>query len=163
MGKGKDKLVIDLETQRSFSEVEGRNFRELKVSVAGVYSYLKDKLLFFCEDKIQELFPLMEKADLIIGFNIKRFDYIVLEPYRGKSLTDFPTLDILEEVEIILGHRLKLNELVQYSLGRGKSGDGLDALRYFRNGEFDKLCAYCGDDVLLTRDLYEYGKRNGFV
>ncbi len=161
--KEKDKLVLDLETQHTFSEVGGRNFRALKVSLVGVYSYLQERLLFFTEDRLHELFSLMEAADLIIGFNLKRFDYVVLEPYRGKVLDNFPTLDILEEIEIILGHRLKLDELAKYSLGRGKSGDGLDAVRYFRNGEFDKLKSYCGDDVLITRDLYEYGKNNGFV
>jgi len=159
----RDTLVLDLETQHSFAEVGGRNFGALKVSVVGLYSYLEDNLSFFPEDKIRELFPLMEEAGLIIGFNIKRFDYLVLEPYRGRPLTDLPTLDILEEVQSSLGYRLKLDELAKYSLGKGKSGSGLDAIRYFRTGEFDKLNSYCGDDVLITRDLYEYGKSNGFI
>ncbi len=159
----KDTLVLDLETQHTFAEVGGRNFGALKVSVVGVYSYSQGKLLFFPEDKVGELFPLMEEAELIIGFNIKRFDYAVLEPYGEKPLADLPTLDILEDVYSSLGYRLKLDELAQYTLGRGKSGSGLDAIRYFRSGELDKLNSYCGDDVLITRDLYEYGKKNGFI
>ncbi|MGH7273083.1 MAG: hypothetical protein ACREIQ_01315, partial [Nitrospiria bacterium] len=75
-----------------------------------------------------------------------------------QGLAHLPTLDILEEAVKVLGHRLRLESLAQATLGRGKAGTGLDAIRYFRQGELEKLKAYCLEDVRVTRDLYEFGK-----
>jgi DEAD/DEAH box helicase domain-containing protein len=160
----KDKLVLDLETQNSFEEVGGReNCGLLKVSVVGIYSYLKDSFEIFLEDELEKLVTVLKDAELIVGFNLKRFDYVVLEPYLGNFIYQLPTLDILEVVENTLGHRLKLDSLAQCTLGIGKSGNGLDAIKYFRSGEIEKLKKYCLDDVRITRDLYEYGKKNNHL
>jgi DEAD/DEAH box helicase domain-containing protein len=151
--------VLDLETQKSFDEVGGRDhFHKLLVSVVGVYSYENDQLMTYTEPELFHLFPILEEARLIIGFNIKRFDYKVLEPYHHRPLNQLPTLDILEEVVKTLGHRLRLETLARATLGRGKIGTGLDAIRYFQQGQMDKLKTYCLEDVKVTRDLYEYGK-----
>jgi DEAD/DEAH box helicase domain-containing protein len=156
-----DILVLDLETQKSFDEVNGRNFRDLLVSVAGIYSYQRDVFECFEEKEVDRLLPMMESADLVVGFNTKRFDYLVLEPYFRKSLEHIRSLDILEEVQKILGHRLSLDTIAKATLNQSKIGEGLDAIRYFRNGELEKLKKYCLEDVRLTRDLYEFGKKNG--
>jgi len=154
-----DIIVLDLETQKSFDEVGGRDhLHKLLVSVVGIYSYEKDQLITYAEKELFHLFPILEEARLIIGFNIKRFDYKVLESYHHRPFTQLPTLDILEEVVKVLGHRLRLETLAQATLGRGKTGTGLDAIRYFQQGEVEKLKAYCLEDVKVTRDLYEYGK-----
>jgi DEAD/DEAH box helicase domain-containing protein len=156
-----DILVLDLETQKSFEEVNGRNFRDLLVSVVGLYSYQRDQFECYEEKEVPHLLPMLETADLVIGFNTKRFDYLVLEPYFNKSLDHLRSLDILEEVQKTLGHRLSLDTLAKATLNQSKIGEGLDAIRYFRSGEMDKLKKYCLEDVRLTRDLYEYGKKNG--
>ncbi|MBI1823983.1 MAG: ribonuclease H-like domain-containing protein [Nitrospirae bacterium] len=156
-----DILVLDLETQKSFEEVNGRNFRDLLVSVVGLYSYQKNVFECYVENEVHLLLPMLESADLVIGFNTKRFDYLVLEPYFKKSLDHLRSLDILEEVQKTLGHRLSLDTLAKATLNQSKIGEGLDAIRYFRSGEIDKLKKYCLEDVRLTRDLYEYGKKNG--
>ena len=159
-----DTLVLDLETQKSFDDVGGRgNLHLLRVSVVGLYSYQQDRFRTFTEWDTPSMRGLLEDASLIIGFNIKRFDYPVLEPYMKKSLKDLPTLDIMEEVQRALGHRLSLDSLVKATLGEGKTGHGLDAIRYFREGDLEKLNSYCLADVRLTRDLYEYGKRHGKI
>jgi hypothetical protein len=157
-----DTLVLDLETQKSFDEVGGReNFHLLRVSVVGLYSYETQTFKTFTEWETPSLLPILESAQLVIGFNTKRFDYAVLEPYFKRPLTHLRSLDILEEVTKILGHRLSLDGLVSATLGRKKLGSGLDALKYFKAGQMDKLKEYCLEDVRLTRDLYEYGKRHG--
>lgn len=158
----KDTLVFDLETQKTFDEVGGREHLDrLLVSVAGVYSYQRNTFLTFTEKEIFRLLQLLEEASLIIGFNVKRFDYKVLEPYyHHRTLDHLPTLDILEEVVHRLGHRVRLQSLAQATLGRGKLGDGLDAIRFFRQGQMDKLRQYCLEDVTLTRDLFEFGKKH---
>ena len=157
-----DTLVLDLETQKSFDEVGGReNFHLLRVSVVGLYSYEAQAFKTFTEWEVPSLLPILELAQLVIGFNIKRFDYAVLEPYFKRPLTHLRTLDIMEEVTKVLGHRLSLDSLASATLGQKKLGSGLDALKYFKAGQIDKLKEYCLEDVRLTRDLYEYGKRHG--
>ena len=156
-----DKLVLDLETQKSFDEVEGRNTALLKISVAGVYRYATDEYLTFLESEVTALEALLKSAELLIGFNIRRFDLEVLAPYVTTPIDRFPVLDLMEEVAKHLGHRVSLESLAQATLGEGKSGTGLEALRLFREGRMDELKRYCLDDVRLTRDLYEYGKAHG--
>jgi len=157
-----DKLVLDLETKKSFEEVGGDWHKDqLGVSVVGVYSYERDQFRAFREEEFGELGEWLKAADLIIGFNSKSFDFNVLQPYFKFKLAKLPHLDILEEVYYALGHRLKLDSLAQITLGEGKSGSGLDAIWYFKNQEWDKLIKYCLDDVRVTRDLYEYGKEHG--
>ena len=156
-----DKLVLDLETQKSFDEVDGRNTALLKISVVGVYRYATDEYLTFTEAELASLEALLKGAELVIGFNIRRFDMEVLAPYLTTSVDRFPLLDLMEEVTKHLGHRVSLESLAQATLGEGKSGKGLEALRYFREGRWEELKKYCLDDVRLTKALYEYGKAHG--
>ena len=159
-----DKLVLDLETKKSFEEVGGyQNTDKLEVSVCGVYSYDLDEFRAFREEEFKELGDWLKQASLIIGFNSKNFDFTALQPYFRFKLSKLPHLDILEEIQHALGHRLKLDSVAQSTLGEGKSGSGLDALRYFKNNDWDSLIRYCLDDVRVTRDLYEYGKKHGHL
>ena len=157
-----ERLVFDLETQKEFSEVEGRKPELLGVSVVGVYSYQDDRYDAYLEaDLATKLAPRLQAAELLIGFNIRRFDLPVLQPYLPYPVTTLPVLDIMEEIVKNLGHRLSLESLSQATLGRGKSGHGLDALRWFKEGRFDLITQYCLDDVKLTKELYDYGKEHG--
>jgi len=152
-----NKIVLDLETQKSFEEVGGFGKNHLlKVSVAGIYSYPLNKYLTFVEDQMYKLGEMLSEADQIIGFNIKNFDFQVLQPYLNFKLSDIPALDILEEVEKIIGHRVKLDNLAQMTLGAGKSGDGLQALKFYKLGQMEELKKYCLDDVRITKELYDY-------
>jgi len=158
-----ERIVLDLETKKSFDEVEGRNCQSLGVSVVGIFSYRDNQFKTFLEKDIKLLLPYLKRSELVIGFNIKRFDYLVLQPYLDFDLTALNSLDIFEEVQRSLGFRLGLNNLAQATLEIGKIGTGLDALKYFRQGETDKLKQYCQHDVFITRQLYEYGRRDGHL
>jgi len=156
-----ERIVLDLETQREFSEVEGRRNELLGVSVVGIYRYEVDRYEAYFESQLGVLAPILQQAELLIGFNIKRFDLPVLSPYLPYSITALPVLDILDDVVKQLGHRVSLESLAQATVGRGKTGHGLDALRWFKEGKFDLIKQYCLDDVRLTKDVYEYGKQHG--
>jgi len=159
-----DVIFFDLETQKSAEEVGGwENKRMMRLSVAVTYNLRKDRFDVFTEDKIGELLQELLVADLIIGFNIKRFDYAVLSHYTSFDLGRVPTLDILEVVRKHLGFRLSLDHLSQSTLGYGKIGTGLDALRWFREGRMDRLTQYCKHDVKVVKELYEYGKEHGYL
>lgn len=157
-----DILVFDLETKKAFQEVGGQHrAADLGVSVVGVYSYQQNIFQTFREGQLDELQRWLDKTDLLIGFNSKSFDCTVLQPYLNINLARIPHLDILEEITKALGHRLKLDSVAQSTLLEGKSGDGLEALLYYHRGEWEKLEQYCLQDVRITRDIYEYGRRHG--
>jgi len=155
------KIVLDLETQKLFEEVGGRGKNHLlKVSVAGIYDYSNDRYQVFREHEISRLSPILQTADQIIGFNIKDFDFEVLAPYLNFDIFQVPYLDILEEIERALGHRVKLDDVAQATLGSGKTGSGKEAVVYFRQGRWDNLEKYCLDDVKITKQVYDYALKN---
>jgi DEAD/DEAH box helicase domain-containing protein len=157
-------VVFDLETQRSFDEVGGRSqLHRLGVSVGVAYRYDTDAFLVYTEETISELIELLLDADLVVGYNIKGFDYEVLRGYTDEDLQQLPTLDMMVDLEDRLGFRPKLESVAVPSLGGGKSADGLQALEWWRRGEIDKIVEYCREDVKVTRDLYDFGKRNRCV
>jgi DEAD/DEAH box helicase domain-containing protein len=157
-------VFLDLETQKSAQEVGGwQNIHLMRVSVVVIYDSLEKKFLSFREEEIPALLAHLEKADLVVGFNIKRFDYTVLAAYTGKKVLPFTTFDILEDVHRRVGFRLSLDHLGSETLNRRKSGDGLQALEWFKQGEMDKLTDYCRMDVELTRDLFQYGLDKGHL
>jgi DEAD/DEAH box helicase domain-containing protein len=157
-------VVFDLETQRSFDEVGGRSqFHKLGVSAAVAYRYDTDDFLVVTEDTVDQLIDVLLGADLVIGYNIKGFDYEVLRGYTEEDLHRLPTLDLMEHLEERLGFRPKLDSVVVPTLGEGKLADVLTALKWWREGEIDKIIEYCREDVRVTRDLYDYGKRNRCV
>jgi len=159
-----DIIFFDLETQKSAEEVGGwDNKRAMRISVAVTYNLRKARFDVFTEDKIGDFLQELLVADLIIGFNIKRFDYVVLSRYTPFDLGRVPTLDILEVVRKHLGFRLSLDHLSRITLGSGKIGTGLDALRWFKEGRMDRLTDYCKHDVKVVKELYEYGKENGYL
>ena len=151
-------VFLDLETQKTAQDVGGwQNMHLMRVSVAVLFDSLENRFLVYDEDKIDALLAHLEKADLIVGFNIKRFDYKVLSAYTSKELKVLPTFDILEDVFKRLGFRLALGHLAAETLNREKTADGLQAVEWFRQGEFEKLVEYCREDVAATRDLFHHG------
>jgi DEAD/DEAH box helicase domain-containing protein len=157
-------VVFDLETQRSFDDVGGRSqMHRLGVSVGVAYRYDTDEFVVYTEDTIAELIELLQRADLVVGYNIKGFDYEVLRGYSDEDLQKLPTFDMMYDLEDRLGFRPKLESVAVPTLGGGKSADGLQALEWWRRGEVDKIVEYCREDVKVTRDLYDFGKRNRCV
>ncbi|MBI4919997.1 ribonuclease H-like domain-containing protein [Candidatus Azambacteria bacterium] len=157
-----NRIVLDIETQNLFSDVGGKgNLSKLLLSVAGVYSYSDNKFLTFTEKEMPAFENLLKRTDLIIGFNIDHFDLPVLKKYLSIDLAKIPTLDIMAEFVSVAGHRVSLDDLVGNTLGKRKSGNGLAAVDYWRQGRMDELKKYCLDDVRLTKDLYEHCLKNG--
>jgi DEAD/DEAH box helicase domain-containing protein len=157
-------LYFDLETRNLAAEVGGwKNCHLMRVSVVSVYDSRKKEFLVFTEERLDEFFGLLAEADLVVGFNIKRFDLPVLQPYTTMALDRLPAFDILEDIHRRLGFRLSLEHLAQQTLGRGKSADGVQAVAWFRSGEMEKLAEYCRRDVEVTRDLFLYGVEHGHL
>jgi DEAD/DEAH box helicase domain-containing protein len=155
------KIVLDLETQKSFQDVGGRGKNHLlKISVACIYDYSTGKYASYEEHELPKLSPILQTADQIIGYNIKDFDFEVIQPYLNFDIFEVPYLDLLEQIDKMLGHRIKLDFVAQGTLGVGKSGSGLEAILYYQNGRMDLLKKYCLDDVKITKQVYDYALKN---
>ncbi|MGD9082285.1 MAG: DEAD/DEAH box helicase, partial [Desulfobacterales bacterium] len=156
--------VIDIETQRSAQEVGGWNRADLMgISCVVLYDSKQDKYFEFLEDQVPLLIHHLKRLDLVIGFNIKRFDFRVLSGYSDFYFKELPTLDILEKVHDHLGYRLSLDHLARVTLGKEKTADGLQALRWWKQGRIRQIIDYCRADVEITKDLFLYGKKNGYL
>jgi len=156
--------VLDLETQRSAQEVGGWHRADrMRISCGVLYDSVEDRYFDYLEDQLPELFEHLQTLDCIIGFNIKRFDYKVLSGYTDFDFLSLPTLDILEEVHNHLGYRLSLDHLSQVTLGARKSADGLQALRWWKQGRMRELLEYCGQDVKLTWEIFLFGRDKGYL
>ncbi len=154
-----DIVYFDLETQRTANDVGGWDKKhEMGMSVGVTYSSADDKYEIFPENRVQDLINRLERADLVVGYNILRFDYEVLMAYTVLDLPDrLRTLDLLIDIEKSVGHRLKLEDVAQGTLGVGKVAEGLDAIRWFREGKFMQIAEYCCFDVKVTKLVHEYG------
>ncbi|MCB9799442.1 MAG: ribonuclease H-like domain-containing protein [Candidatus Omnitrophica bacterium] len=160
-------IVLDLETQKSFKEVGGKsreNFLEkLKISVVGVYDYLTGEYQAYEESRMMELEKRLREVDLVIGFNSRRFDLPVLAPYLFTPIDQIPQLDLLEDLQEARGHRVSLDSVAGPTLKQHKSGSGKDAITLYKENRMDELIKYCLDDVRLTKEVYEYGCREGKI
>lgn len=157
-------VVFDVETKKAFDEVGGYKPEKLGVSISGVF-YCDDArgeswFKGYREEQFTEMFKVFEQADRIVGFNIIDFDYPALSPYYAGTFEQFNSLDVMAEVEKVVGYRVGLDAIAKETLGIQKSGKGLDALEYYRDRDWEKLEKYCLRDVEVTRDLYTYGLNN---
>jgi len=131
----------------------------------GVVCHLEEgRFEVFPEPRVPALVEALKSASLVIGYNVRRFDYQVLSGYTGEDYARLlPTLDLLEHVHSRLGFRIGMGHLAQETLGTAKSADGLKSLEWVRQGRLDLVEQYCRRDVEILRDLYLHGRREGFL
>jgi len=157
------KIVFDIETRNIFQDVGSNDPKDLDISVVCLYDYETDTYLSFLQEDFGKLWPILENADMLITFNGDHFDIPLLDKYYPGDLTKIKSLDILKEVKKSLGFRLKLDSIATATLGTGKSGHGLEAVTWWKNGEIEKLIKYCIDDVKVTKEVYDYALKNGIL
>ena len=157
-------LIFDLETRKSAEEVGGwGNIDKMRLAAAVTLELETGKYRIYYEEDAERLIDDLQAAEMVIGFNQKRFDYTVLKPYGLKNPNGIKSLDMLAEIEKTLGWRLSLGALCSATLNAEKSADGLQSLEWFKQGRLDLVTSYCIKDVELTRDLYLFGAEKGYL
>jgi DEAD/DEAH box helicase domain-containing protein len=158
----KNIVYFDLETQQSAEEVGGWDkISAMKMSVGVTYSTARGDYRIYGEPDVQELIRELQRADLVVGFNILRFDYEVLHGYTPMDLTQVPTLDMLVHLANKLNHRLSLDSIATATFGLEKTAEGLQAIQWFKEGKLAEIAEYCCFDVKLTKLVHEYGATHG--
>ncbi len=156
--------VLDIETRRSAKQVGGWHRADrMGVSCAVLYDSVSGEFHTYLQDDMAALETHLKSLDLVVGFNILRFDYKVLSGLSPFNFQGLPTLDLLMSVHERLGYRLSLDHLARQTLGTEKSADGLMALEWWKEGKLDKIIEYCTQDVRVTRDLFVFGCENDFL
>jgi DEAD/DEAH box helicase domain-containing protein len=165
MAAEKNIVYFDLETRMTAKDVGGWGFvAKMGVSVAVTYSTHQQAYRIYVQDEVDGLIAELKAADLVVGFNHVGFDYEVL---MGQTIFDFreevKDLDMLVDLNRILGHKISLDAVASATLGSGKTADGLDAIRWWQQGKYDKIAEYCCYDVKVTKCVHEYGVKHGHV
>ena len=154
----KNIVYFDLETQKSADEVGGwGNISKMGMSVGVTYSTALGEYKIYGERQVGDLITELQRADLVVGFNNLRFDYEVLHGYTSFDLTQLPTLDMLVELQNELGHRLSLDSIATATFDVEKTAEGLQAIRWFKEGKLAEIAEYCCYDVKITKLVHEYG------
>jgi len=157
-------VFFDVETQNTFQEVGGRYPERLKISVAVTFDTADNAFHRYLEAEAAQLAQDLGQADLVVGYNLYGFDYPVLQQYsRDVELAELPTVDMMVEIQKRLGFRLKLDSIATATLQVGKSADGLQAVRWWREGRVEEILEYCQQDVEVTRRIYEFGKQFRYI
>ena len=151
-------LVLDLETKHTFREFDEP--QKLGISVVAVYDYGTEKGQVFTEQELNNLFPLLENASYIVGYNSRSFDLPVLQAYYPGKVDSLSQFDILESIREKIGRRIGLNDVAFATLNEKKTGHGLMAIDYYKEGKWEELKKYCMDDVMVTKKLFDYGIEN---
>ena len=155
--------IFDLETQNIFTDVDSKEPTALDVSVASLYDTGTETYTTVTIDEIEKLWPIIEKADALVGYNSNHFDIPLLNKYYPGDLTTIKSIDILESIRMSLGRRLRLDSIAEATIGTKKSSNGLQAVRWWREGKIDEIKKYCQQDVKVTKQIFEYALENGKV
>lgn len=166
-----EEAIFDLETQKFFDDIGGFDATKLGASIVSIYkrtlnkdfNEVKGEMFSFWEDDLIGLWKIFESVDRLIGFNSIKFDAVVLKPYTDSDLTKLPHFDVLEHVRIANGKRVSLNSIAGQTLGKGKVDDPKNAIVYWRKKDKESLKLlqrYCEEDVILTKEIYDYGLKN---
>ena len=157
-------VYFDLESQKLFEEVGGRDPGKLLLACGVTWSTVRNDFAVYWEKGAAALIAELKAADRVIGFNIISFDYEVLKPYApNENFRAFRSTDMLQDIFRALGFRLSLDSIAKATLGATKTADGVKSVEWFRNDELDKVAEYCKSDVEITRRVYEFGRDNGYV
>lgn len=160
-------IYLDTETQRISEEVPGGwdNIRAFGLAVGVTWDGANGYREWY-ETEAGRLIGELRAFDRIITFNGLRFDFEVLSAYgdvrelRGKSL------DLLQDLKRRLGFRVSLQNLARATLGKSKTGSGLDAVKWWRSGDpalRQRVVEYCRRDVEILQEIVAFGRREGFV
>ncbi|HCC04803.1 TPA: helicase [Patescibacteria group bacterium] len=158
--KGITKVVFDIETANIFDEVSSNDPAKLDISIVGIYDSHTDTYSSYAVSEFGKLWPIIERADMLIGYNSDHFDIPLLNKYYPGDLTTIKSLDLLLEIRNSLGRRLRLDTVAEATLGINKSGHGLEAVQWWKEGKEDLVRKYCLDDVRITKEVYDFALKN---
>ena len=157
------KITFDIETSNFFTDTGSSDPASLTIACVCIHDSFTDAYTSYFEEDLPKLWPLLEKADMLIGYNSDHFDIPLLNKYYPGDLTEIKSLDLMKEIQKVLGRRIKLDSVASATIGDHKIAHGAMANVWWRQGAKDKVVEYCLDDVRITKAIYDYAREHGKV
>jgi DEAD/DEAH box helicase domain-containing protein len=154
-------VTFDIETSNWMQEAG--SFENLNIALVGVHDSETDEYTSYLESDLGKLWKILERTDILVGYNSDHFDIPLLNKYYPGELSRIKSVDIMKEVHTTLGRRLKLDSIAEATLGTKKSASGAQSLIWWRAGEVEKVRQYCLKDVEITRKIFDYALKNGSI
>ena len=154
-------VTFDIETANWLSEGSGMN--DLQIAIVCIHDSETNTYSSYLESELPKLWPILERTDVLVGYNSDHFDVPLLNKYYPGDLTRIKSLDLMVEVYGALGRRLRLDAIAEGTLGAKKTGSGSQSLQWWRAGEVDKVRQYCLKDVELTRRIFDTAMEKGAI
>ncbi len=155
-------IFYDIENKNWFGETGSNDPTSLDLALIAIHDSKTDSYHSYLEEELVDLWPVLERSDVLIGFNSDHFDIPILDKYYPGDLTTIKSIDLMKEAQKSLGRRLALDNISRATLGRGKIAHGLEATDWWKTGEVEKIREYCIDDVRLTKQLFDFGRKEGY-
>lgn len=167
-------LFFDIETKKIFDDITTGNPADLGISIVSVYKRIVNdrleetsgEMYSFWEEDFPKMWPLFTNADRIIGFNTEHFDIPALAPLAPYDFRRLNHFDIMTHIKDALGFRLSLNAIASETLNETKIDHGLNAVYYWQEHSAEslaKLKKYCEADVMVTKKVYDFGLKHGYL
>ncbi|MDB5264508.1 MAG: box helicase protein box helicase protein [Parcubacteria group bacterium] len=153
-------ITFDIETANLLPSLARQDVTRLDLAVVAIHDSETGEYSSYSKEELPKLWPIIEKADMLIGFNSDSFDIPLLNHYYAGDLTKIRSLDLLVEVQKVLGRRIRLQSIAEATLKVSKSGDGLKSVEWWQQGLYDKVREYCIQDVRITREIFDYAIKN---
>ena len=166
-----NEVIFDIETKKIFDDIGSNNPADLGISIVSLYKRILDENLneldgqiqSFWEEDFPKMWPIFSNVDRVIGFNSLHFDVPAMAPLAPYDFNKINHFDIMDHVKNAVGFRLSLNSIASETLGHTKTDNGLNAVKYWAEHSAEslaKLQKYCEADVIVTKEVYDYGLKN---
>jgi DEAD/DEAH box helicase domain-containing protein len=156
-------IIFDIETRNTFDEVGSPNPADLDISCVCIWDSKTDEYTSYELDELDKLWPILEASDCLVGYNSLHFDLPLLNKYYLGDLSKIKQIDLMKEIQEVIGRRIKLDDVASATMGTKKSADGLQAVLWWKQGKIEEIIKYCIQDVKVTKDVYDHAIEHGFV
>ncbi len=153
-------VTFDIETYGEFGSGT-KAYDNLELTICCIHDSETDSYDSFLKEDLSRLWKVFEHTDVLVGYNSDHFDIPVLNKYYPGDLTKIRSIDLLKEIANSLGRRVRLDAVAEGTLGKKKSGSGMQALQWWKEGNIKKLRDYCLKDVEVTKGIFEHALKNG--
>jgi DEAD/DEAH box helicase domain-containing protein len=156
-------VTFDIETANWFGEgVE--DMKDLQIALVGVHDSETNEYTSYLEQDLPKLWPILERTDILVGYNSDHFDVPLLNKYYPGDLARIKSIDLMVEIYNSLGRRLRLDTVADGTLNDKKlDGKGGQSVVWWKAGEVEKVREYCIHDVKLTKKIFDYALAHNSV
>jgi DEAD/DEAH box helicase domain-containing protein len=157
-------VVFDIETANWMSDTGTSDPADLTIAIVCLHDSETDTYSSYLEHELPQMWSILERTDVLVGYNSNHFDIPLLNKYYPGDLTKIKSVDLMQEVYATLGRRLKLDAIAEGTLGQKKlDGKNGQSIVWWRAGEVEKVREYCLKDVELTKNIFDYALKNSSI